>query len=35
MRFMPLASDISMGATCPRKRDGMKDETREMRAERL
>lgn len=34
MRFMPLASDISMGATCPRKREGRKDEMREMRAER-
>jgi hypothetical protein len=34
MRFMPLASEISMGATRPRKRDERKDETREMRAER-
>lgn len=34
MRFMPLASAISMGATRPRKRDGRKDEMREMRATR-
>ena len=34
MRFMPLASDISMGATRPRKREAMKEETKEMRAVR-
>jgi hypothetical protein len=32
MRFMPLASEISMGAMDPKKSDGINDDTREMRA---
>ena len=32
IRFIPLASETSTGAMDPRNRDGMNDETREMRA---
>ena len=31
MRFIPLASETSMGAIAPRNRDGKKDETRDIR----
>ena len=34
MRFIPLASDTSTGAMDPRKRDGMNEDTREIRAVR-
>ena len=32
MRFIPLASDTSIGAMEPRKSEGMNEETRDMRA---
>jgi hypothetical protein len=31
MRFIPLASEISMGAIAPRNREGIKDETKDIR----
>ena len=31
MRFIPLASETSMGAIAPRNRDGKKDETKDIR----
>ena len=31
MRFIPLASEISMGAIAPRNSEGIKDETKDIR----